>query len=111
MPSMMIGVGVLMSKQYNWRVINNNMIQTTAKEVFLWDNNEGVAVRVPVPSRPWKKLDASFAAWMNADGWEGGLYPSAPVNVLDKTKIAYDDGTVTHIDEGGISFTTFDPPF
>lgn len=109
MPSMMIGVGVLMSKQYNWRVINNNMIQTTAKEVFLWDNNEGVAVRVPVPSRPWKKLDTSFVAWMNADDAAEGYYPAAPINILPKTKIAYDDGSTTVIDEDGM--TMFDPPF
>jgi hypothetical protein len=91
----------------NWRVINNNMIQTHAEEVFLWDNKEGVAIRVHVPSRPWKKIDPAFEAWMSADGWMPNAFPTAPIDLLPTTKIAYDDGAVTYVDDGGATF--FEP--
>jgi len=58
----------------NWRVINNNMIQTYNKHVWLWDNKGGVAVLAPVPSRPWKKVNEDFTHWMA--GNEGEAAPT-----------------------------------
>lgn len=60
----------------NWRVINNNMIQTYNKHVWLWDDSTGVAVLVPVTSRPWKKIDPDFSHWMA--GEEGESPPRFP---------------------------------
>ena len=83
------------------------MIQTHATEVFLWDNNEGVAIRVHVPSRPWKKLDPHFEAWMSAEGWDVGAFPNPPIDVLKSTKIAYEDGTTIVEEDNGFFFSTY----
>lgn len=50
----------------NWRRLGNNRIQTFAKEVWLWDDMIGVAVKAPVPSRPWTKIDPDFTHWKPA---------------------------------------------
>lgn len=47
----------------NWRKIKNNMIQTKASKVWLWDSNLGVAVECDVPSRPWRCLNSDFTHW------------------------------------------------
>ena len=90
-------VGYLTTERHmrNWRVINNNMIQTHSKFVWLWDNGGGVAVLAPVPSRPWKKLDPDFTHWMQ--GEEGEQFPAPPID--SGTKIAFEDGSVTTIDD------------
>lgn len=70
-----------------WRVINNNMIQTFCKHVWLWDREQGVSVLCPVPSRPWKKVNADFSHWMA--GEEGEAAPSWPP--------ANEDGSLPHV--------------
>jgi hypothetical protein len=97
-----IAAGYLSTKETmkNWRVINNNMIQTHSNYVWLWDNAGGVAVLVEVPSRPWKKLDPDFSHWMQ--GAEGEEYPHPPLD--SGTKIAFEDGSVMMIDDNGIDY-------
>lgn len=46
-----------------WRVINNNRIQSYSKWVFLWDRQQGVAIKTEVPRRPWTKIDPDFSHW------------------------------------------------
>jgi hypothetical protein len=98
-----IAAGYLSTKETmkNWRVINNNMIQTHRKYVWLWDNAGGVAVLAPVPSRPWKKINPDFTHWMQ--GAEGEAFPAPPID--SGTKIAFEDGSVLTIDREGDEFT------
>lgn len=91
----------------NWRVINNRKIQTWAKEVFLWDNEEGVAVRAPVPGRPWNKLSEAFVAWMPAEGWAEGDYPQPPVGILERTKVTMETGDTITYDNPGVDGIIF----
>lgn len=57
----------------NWRKLENNRIQTFAKEVWLWDDKIGIAVKAPVPSRPWTKIDADFTHWKAVKDTDGEM--------------------------------------
>ncbi len=81
----------------NWRVINNNKIQTYYSYVWLWDNVGGVAVLVKVPSRPWTKLSNDFKFWMM--GEEGEETPEGPM--LDGAYHTNPDGSVTRVEASG----------
>lgn len=83
----------------NWRKINSNMIQTYAKEVYLWDNGNGVFCRVAVPSRPWKKIDPDFTHWFNADGFPANYEPDPPL--VDGTVFVSDDGVRVEVHSDG----------
>lgn len=80
----------------NWRVINNNMIQTHQKYVWLWENAEGVAVKVEVPKRPWKNINPDFTHWMKAEELEMEPFPEYPT--ADGIKVGFIGGDAdTHI--------------
>lgn len=93
-----------------WRKIKNNMIQTWTKEVFIWDNKEGVAIRPEVPSRPWKNLPNDYVAWMDAEGFDVGMFPGPPLELIDDCRAVFSDGSL--IDNGRVGdISELDSPF
>lgn len=89
----------------NWRGLFNGMIQTRSKHVWLWDDKGGVAVKVTVPSYPWKKIDADFTHWMAATSNPKEEFPAPPA---DATTIANVDVHASTIIAGSGLFATFD---
>lgn len=68
----------------NWRNIFSHRIQTYNSHVWLWDRVGGVAVKVPVPKRPWTGINPDFTHWMAAGGDESPDYiPDAPTGFAD----------------------------
>lgn len=46
-----------------WKEIKEQRIQTFDKEIWLYDSANNISVKVPVPKRPWTKIDPDFTHW------------------------------------------------
>lgn len=93
----------------NWRPLYSGMIQTTKSHVWLWDDTEGVAVKVTVPSRPWKKIDASFTHWMAANPSSKENPPMHPDDARRVVFVNPVDGSVCRIDNSTGDYTELAP--
>lgn len=107
-------------KSKKWKEIKGNRIQTYWDDVWLWDSQIGIATKVPVPSRPWSKINPDFTHWMQAsDDRDEPAPTNVPAGVkriakelfLDHEIIEGDDGT-SYINDGTSTVkTVFDEDY